>query len=351
MSQKLTMTDIARQAGVSKNTVSLALRNDSRIPAGTRNRIQEIAERLGYRKNPTIAHLMVQLRANRTKSFAATLALLNGNRDPEAFRKHPTVPRYVEGCRRRALQLGYTLDEFWLHDPRLDGERLNRILHTRGIRGVIVAGLMHENHLPARFLPTWQNFPCVVTGVRTRDPSLSFASTDQHMLTLRAVENVLRLGYQRPALVLDHVIDRLIEGRFTSGMLIGQQNLPATRRLRPFYKVKEAHQNRALFHEWFVREKPDVILTLYHDVMHWLKGMHIRVPEDIGVVQLEWREDHPELAGMNQHNDVTGEAAAEMVISMIYNGECGIPVFPRATFIDSTWVNGKTVNGQIPTAV
>ena len=205
------MTDVARRAGVSKNTVSLALRNDPRIPAVTRGRIRRIAEKLGYRKNPTVAHLMVQLRANRTRSYQASLALLNANLDSGAFLRHPTVPTYVEGCRRRAEQLGYKTDEFWLHDAELDGEGLNKILNARGIRGVIVVGLMRENHLPPRFHSTWEKFPTVVTGVRTRAPSLSFTSTDQHMLTLRAFEHVLRLGYQRPALVLDHVIDRLVE--------------------------------------------------------------------------------------------------------------------------------------------
>ena len=32
------------------------------------------------------------------------------------------------------------------------------------------------------------------------------------------------------------------------------------------------------------------------------------MPEDIGVIQLEWRAPRPEIAGMNQHNLVTGES-------------------------------------------
>lgn len=34
--KRVTMTDVARRAGVSKNTVSLALRNDPQIPEATR---------------------------------------------------------------------------------------------------------------------------------------------------------------------------------------------------------------------------------------------------------------------------------------------------------------------------
>lgn len=342
---KVTLSDIARAAGVSKNTVSLALRHDPQIPVGTRERIETLARTLGYTKNPTVAYLMAQLRAG--SDYKATLALLNAHEDRDAFRSHPTIPTYVEGCRRRASENGYHLDEFWLHDPRLDGARLNKILRARAIRGVLIVGLMNSNRLPERFQATWEEFPCVVTGVRTRDPALSFACTDHHMLVLRAVENALRLGYRRPGLVLDGVIDRLVEARFTSGFLIAQKALPARQRLKPFYAVSEARRDPALFRRWFEKEKPDVILTLYHVVRRWLGDMGQRVPQDVGLIQLEWRADHPDWAGMHQHNDVVGEAAVEMVIGMIHRNERGVPLFPRATLLGSTWVEGATIRDSV----
>jgi len=337
------MLDVARAAGVSKNTVSLALRNDPQISPATRQRIADLAQKLGYHKNPTVAHLMSQLRAGMPQKYQATLALINANDSPTAFKTHPTLPTYVEGCRRRAEQNGYGLDEFWLGDPELNGERLNKILYARNIRGIILVGLMETNRLPERFLPTWNAFPCVVTGVRTRKPSLSFACADHHMLTLRAFENALRLGYKRPGLVLDGVIDTMLDHRFTAGYLVAQKLVPLAQRIKPFYEVGKALKNTELFSAWFEKQKPDVILTLYHVVHRWVNAAHLRVPEDIGLIQLEWREDHAHWAGMHQHNDIVGEAAVEMLIGMIHNNEFGIPTFPRATLIGSTWVDGKTV--------
>ena len=151
------------------------------------------------------------------------------------------------------------------------------------------------------------------------------------------------MGYQRPALVLDHVIDTLVEGRFSSGIFIAQQNLPRTGRTHPFYLVNEARSNPQLFHRWLKKEKPDCILTLYHIVKKWLDDLNYKVPEDIGLIQLEWRQDHPNWAGMNQHNDIVGEAAVEMIISMIHSGSVGVPSFPRATLIGSSWIDGKTI--------
>lgn len=341
------MTEIARLAGVSKNTVSLALRHDRRIPEATRRRILCIAEKIGYRKNAIVARLMTELRKSETPRFKSCLALVNANSAKHAFRHHPTIPTYVEGCQRRAQALGYRLDEFWLHDPALDGDRLNRILRARGISGVIVVGLMRENRLPDRFLPTWREFPTVVTGVRTHEPALSFVSADHHMLTLGAFQKALQLGYKRPALVIDPVIDQLVERRFSAGVYIAWKNLPASRRVRIFDLEDDSPGNRERFREWLRKEKPDVLLTLYNIIRHWLEEDGWRIPQDIGLIQLEWRAKYPGWAGMNQHNDVVGEAAVDMVVGMIHHHEIGIPEFPRATLIGSNWVDGKTVSSLV----
>jgi LacI family transcriptional regulator len=128
-------------------------------------------------------------------------------------------------------------------------------------------------------------------------------------------------------------------------MAMAQRALPATRRLTSFYRTTEASRNPALFRSWYLRQKPDVILSLYHVVRQWLEDMGLAAPRDIGLIQLERRPDHPDWAGMDQHNDIVGEAAVEMVIGMIHKGECGVPIYPRATLIGSTWVDGATVKG------
>lgn len=338
------MADVARAAGVSKNTVSLALRGSPRLPEGTRQRIVALAEQMGYRHNATVAHLMAELRQQRSPRFQATLALINANEDKEAFSRHPTIPAYVQGCRMRARQLGYSLDEFWLHDPSMSCERLLGIFRTRNIRGAVVVGLMQSNRLPPAYAELWQAMPAVVTGVATRDPVLSFACTDHHALALAAFEKAMALGYRRPALVLDGVIDALIDGRFTAGFLTGQRkHIAASDRTLPFHDVAAARQDGEIFRRWFEEARPDVIFTLYHEVARWLSRLGIGVPEQVGLVQYEWRADHALWAGMDQRNDLVGEAALDMLISMVHRNESGIPAYPRATLIGSHWVDGETV--------
>ena len=337
-----TLNDIARALGYYKNTISLALRGDPQIPAATRERIKAMADKLGYRPNAVVSHLMAQLRSARTSRLQAKLALVNANLDPRAFTEHPTIPIYVEGCERRAHGLGYDFDRFWLHDPELTADRWIRILTTRGIKGIVLVGLMDTNHLPAHLEAVWRRFPSVVTGVRTRDPALSFCCVDHFDLALSAFERAVGLGYQRPGLVLDSVIDALVERRFSAGYDAAQRKLPRSQRIPVFCDVGGVARS-GKFRAWLDTHRPDVVFTLYNSVISWLKAAGRKIPDDVGVIQLEWRASRPEVAGMNQHNSVTGEAAVDMVVSQIHNNETGIQEFPRSTMIGATWVDGATV--------
>lgn len=345
---RVTMSTIAAQAGVSKNTVSLALRHDPQIPPETRRRIERVARDLGYTKNPVISQLMTELRKVHPAGHRRAFALLNANGDLHAFTRHPTVPACVAGCRRRAAQLGYTLDEFWLHSAELYGERLNRVLRSRGIRGVIVVGLTRENRLPSRFSVTWQNHSVVVVGTRTREPALHHACVDHHALVLEAMERARLLGYRRPALVVERGIDLLVDGRFGAGFWTAQQGLPEADRLPPFLDVDVARGEPGRFHAWYRERRPDVILTLHPVVREWLEQIGARAPRDLGLIQLERRRGCTDWAGMEQHHDLAGEAAVDMLLASLHTEEPGLPVSSRATLTGASWVDGATVRRAAP---
>jgi DNA-binding LacI/PurR family transcriptional regulator len=55
--KKITIKDIAEQAGVSKTAVSFAFNNPSKLPVETVERILEVADRLGYVPNPVARSL------------------------------------------------------------------------------------------------------------------------------------------------------------------------------------------------------------------------------------------------------------------------------------------------------
>lgn len=60
MSHKITIKDVATQAGVSEATVSRALNDSPQVKAHTRQRIQELARQLGYHPNGLARSIRVQ---------------------------------------------------------------------------------------------------------------------------------------------------------------------------------------------------------------------------------------------------------------------------------------------------
>lgn len=340
--ERPTLSDLARQAGCSKNTVSNALRGTGRVAKATRTRILRLAAGAGYRPNSVLSEVMAQLRTGELRQAEANLGVVNANRDRHAFTRHPTVPTYLAGVRRRAAALGYGVEEFWLYEPGLRAKRWEGILRARGVRGLVLVGLMDKPELPRPLRGIWDRFPTIATGVRTRDPALSFACVDHHRLALTAFEQALRLGYRRPALVLDDVIDRLVERRFSAGFMTAQRNQGKGDALPIFGHVGAGRDRPDLFRHWLSEHRPDIVFTLYHAIIPWIEAAGWRIPRDLALAQFEWRAARPEIAGMNQHNDVAGEAAVDMVVSQLRSQERGVPEFPRATLIGASWVNGPS---------
>src|SRR6202453_1900722 len=82
-----TIKTLAKMAGVSNATVSLALRNHPRIRPQERARIQRIATEAGYKPNPLVSHLFAQLRLSKTAAYQSTLGLVYTGENPSYMRE------------------------------------------------------------------------------------------------------------------------------------------------------------------------------------------------------------------------------------------------------------------------
>jgi LacI family transcriptional regulator len=332
------MHEIAERAGVGKATVSLALRDDPRLRPETRRRIQRVAAEMGYRTNATVANLMAQLRASGSSRFHATLGLLNTSGDPAALSGPPASREWVAGCRDRAAQLGYGLDPFWLHEPGVTPARLAAILDSRNIRGLVISPLV-DSSLPDGFDLLARKYACVLFGLRPVWPPLNFTTNDQFSTAFRAVGRLWESGYRRIGLVLSADLDAIVDHRFSAGFWAGQEARPGCRRLPllPFHPGRKAS-----FRTWYSQHRPDAILCIHDEVKTWLDEMRIQVPEEVGLAHLDRHDDIPDWSGMRQNNTLIGAAAIDMLVGQLHRNEIGLPDSPKASFIQSTWVEAAT---------
>jgi LacI family transcriptional regulator len=346
MSRAPNMQQVADAAGVSKSAVSLALRDDPRLAAETRRRVQQIAEQMGYRKNPIVASLMSQLRASQTPRFQANFALINCSPNRQLF-DVPAFAEFRRGIRERADQNGYGVEEFWADEPGVPLGRLRQILHARSIKGVLVATAREARPLFLGHTEFFHEFCFASVGAERTDPPLPRAANNFFRTARAAVDAAFRLGYRRPGLMIDERLDTLLERRLSSGFAAAIQDRASQFAGAPTVPLVSSSIDAIEFARWLKSEKPDVVITEQSAAMDWARTLKIAVPDELGLIHLEWNAQLRDWAGLNQNSALVGAAAADLLIGQLVNNETGIPDHPKLVVIDSDFVGGPSVREVI----
>jgi LacI family transcriptional regulator len=338
---RASLRDVAKAAGVSKTTAGYALQNHPEVNKATRQRILRIAARLGYAPDARVASWMATVRKAREKDLLP-LVWLNTNLDPEAFRKYKFLSPYLEGCRERAFQLGYRIEEVWACHPAVPMERVARSLYQRGIEGVILT------HYVSHFRLKWDHLAAVCLEGSLRAPRLHRVMTDFTFNLNLALKMLKRFGYRRIGLCLEVGIDRQTDHAIHDTIHRFLEENPKTHRVPPLFYMwkggpKREQECKAEAISWMKAWRPDVVLGHSNHLVEWVKEAGFRVPRDMGVVHLATDDDVRDWAGICSYRHTTGAAAAELVISLIRNRQFGVPKVAMKTLIPGSWSPGRTL--------
>lgn len=367
-----TMQMIAERAGVSVMTVSLALRNHSRVSIETRERIRMLAKKMGYRPNPLVSALMARRGAGRAMRDASVLAFIITHPEPWVYEGRNTWLGEIHlGALERAEALGFRMGRFLLDGEKMTSSRLRNILRARGIRGVVLAPLS-EPIRPLAF--DWAPFSCAAIGYSYRESELHRAAQDQFGIIRQAVRRLSSLGYERIGLAIRNEDDQRVSGKWTGGFLSFHPYLPVNRRIPVFlwhfssadretdHPVWEGPREPSPeFRKWMERWRPDAILFLQPIVLLWVRTLGLRVPEDVGLASLELsqerdlgnlfgstregdltRRKRAAFSGIDQNHPAVGAAAVELVVEQLYANVRGAPTRAKTVLIDGLWVDGCT---------
>ncbi len=181
MSRRINISDVAREAGVSPQTVSRALNNKSEISAETRERILAIVERLGYRPNTLARGLVTQK--------TSTLGLVV----PDIA--NPFFSEVARGAEDAAHEAGYSLLLCnTKEDPTRELEVL-RTLEAQRVDGIVLCssrlsedelGMMLAR-LPAVVLVNRESFGSGLKSVCIDDEAGALCATQHLLLSQRRV--------------------------------------------------------------------------------------------------------------------------------------------------------------------
>ncbi len=344
---RATITDVARQSGVSKATVSAVLNDTGAVKASTRERVLAAIERLNYR--PTQFAGRVGTRA--TKSLGILIKEID----------NPYYAEVVLGARARAQEDGYTLLVV-SSEGEYDAERRAvELLQSKDVDGLIAMPVFDEHADLSHFFELKRrNFPFVLLE-SVRGVPASLVDIDNADASRRAVEHLIGLGHTRivhfagPNYSM-HTLERL-DGvrRACSGshLIFGDDDvIPAGAHLDGGYRAGLAY-----FRDRPPAERPTGV-TCYNDLVaiglcRALNELGLRVPDDVSVVgfdDIALTEFVPvPITTVRVPRFRMGELAAEMLIRHV---ESRAVVPPQRAYLDAPlMVRRSTASPPRPPAV
>lgn len=338
MSRRITIRDIARNAGVHHTTVSRALKNDPRISSRRREQIQALAEEMGYRPDPMLTSLNAYRSGKQKSQFQAALGWITNYPTRSEWHAAEKIG-YFAGAKKQAARLGYKLDEFWLNEEGMTAQRTTDILSARNIQGLI---FIPQPRAHTQIQLNWEQFSAISISHTLSQPPLHTITNHHYRSMAQLMRHIKELGYRRPGFACKPQTNEAVDRDWAAAFWayypgdIGAFIPPLISR----------KWDQKIFHQWLKTYSPDVVISPHRQVALWLKKCGLTIPQDIGFAVTACHNDPGEFTGIDENNELVGKTAVNLVVDMVHRGETGIPEIPQTTLIAGTIIAGSTLTLQ-----
>lgn len=180
---RVTIRDVAAEAGVSHQTVSRVINKSHAVRPETRARVEAAIAQLGFLPDAA-ARSMASGRTAILACFAPNLT-------------DYTFASIIDGAEREARRHGYYLMSATAPDSETFAVLVDQIIAGRRADGMMVINPYADDR--HRFLPS--GFPMVFAGARPREEAADSVALDDVAVARQATEHLLSLGHTRLAMV------------------------------------------------------------------------------------------------------------------------------------------------------
>ncbi|MBP8257426.1 MAG: LacI family DNA-binding transcriptional regulator [Opitutaceae bacterium] len=330
----VTLADVARAAGLSTGGASYALRGHPSIPAGTVERVRQIAAKLNYRPDLRVSSLMSTIRRGRRLVQPETLALVWVNTPKQTDSLPIHLQHYVnvlrQAARKRAEQLGSGIEEFWLGQSGLTAQRLHSIMRARGISGVLISPAASNQAVAINW--DWHALATVIIGSTEISPVINRAAHYHFRSVWQTMERLRGEKWTRPAAILSEKVQGRIH-RMQHAAFITHHPAPAI--AHDAVRFCEPGEFGVLG-RWLKKFCPDCLLLGWQLDRKGLEQLREWAPRARRIVTLDWHP-HGVLPGIDPRNDVIVSNAVDLVIAQLHRNECGLASLPTTLLLDGVW--------------
>ncbi|MBC2605345.1 LacI family DNA-binding transcriptional regulator [Pelagicoccus albus] len=334
---RVLMKDVAKVAGVHQTTVSLALRNHPSLPKATRDRIQKLAEEMGYRPDPALSALVAYRQATKNRPSEQVIAWIINVRDPKEVSEHHVSRDLLAGAKERAKELGYKLDTFWLGHEYKDSKSLNRVLKARGIQGVIFGAF---DYYDEPFELDWDLYSLVKVNPLPEFLEFDSVQTNQIEAVRRLIVELKKMGYQRIGLAMSEFEE--VHKRFTyaAGFHTYRRELDRENWIEPHYFQHSSDYRedvRPAAIEWARENNVEVIISNWNNMADVAYEV-TKGGQDCRYVPLDANRRSLKYGGIDQDHHENGRRAVDMAVGQIKTFRRGSEKSPSTTLVSPKFV-------------
>lgn len=268
--KRVTLQDIARRTGVTINTVSRALKNKPDISVKTCQRIQQVAQEMGYVRN----YAASSLRSGRTKTIGLILGEMS----------NPYYAVVADAVHEAASALGYTLLTLCTReDPQQEMLAVETAL-SRQVDGILLFPGRDASEAIRRMRET--RTPYVLMSRSLNDRLDDCVMCDEDEGGYLATRHLIEGGRRKLAFLCKSEIVYSTEHRY-KGFLRACDEFAIPEENRHCAINLPAAEEEATLRRWHA-EGVDGIFV-FCDMEAWnaiscLEGLGVKIPQDIAVV-------------------------------------------------------------------
>jgi DNA-binding LacI/PurR family transcriptional regulator len=331
--QSVRISDVAAAAGVSITTVSHALNDKGRLTDETRQRVREVADRLGYRPSA----LARGLAGGRTGMLAATVSFVDDL--PLAVADYDYFMQVMNAATAAALEHGLAL-------TLVPTDSRRQMLDRLPIDGAIVMDPVPGDEIVD--LLDRRGVPVVTTGRRPDGPDEQCWVDNDHVAGARAmIDHLAEQGASRIALLTAPILSS-----YTSDTLAAFETRCEELGLDAIVEtisdsISEGGAYSAASRLLDSAKPPDAIYAtldrLALGALLAAEARGVRVPEDLRIAgctdSAASRAARPALTALSLNPEQIGSEALDLLISLI---EDETPEIPRRTVPFAVIPRGST---------
>jgi LacI family transcriptional regulator len=312
----LTLEDVAKQAGVSRSTVSRVVNNQPNVSEVVRKRVLEAIRTTGYHPNVAARTLASQ------RSWMISLVLPH---QVSSVFTDPYFPHLIQGIARACNQHDYSLGLFLVGSKEDEEKIIPRVSRAGMFDGVLVQSGHHGDPTIDRLIESM--IPLVVVGRPFQTDKVSYIDIDNVNAAYNAVSHLIGLGYQRIGTITGPAestvgIDRR-EGYVRALAERGRSADPSLIVEGNFTELGGFNAMKAL-----LSSEPDAIFAasdiMAIGAMRAVREAGLTVPDDIAFVGFDDipLPNSPDPALTTIHQPVTqfSTVAVEFLLDLIENG-------------------------------